>query len=88
MRDNLPEGIIVDAMRNARHHFVIPSVEKYFGGIQYDFVMIHNGSNGLLLPFPSSPEVLQQYNDAIFFGNHVVEGSGCRPLAHAHYQSN
>ena len=66
MRENLREEVIVVAMKNARQRFFIPSVDNYFGGIQYDFVMIDNGSNSLLLPFPSSPEVLQQYNDAIF----------------------
>lgn len=66
MRDGLPENILAVAVKNARHRFFIPSVDNSFGGIQYDFVMIDNGSNSLLLPFPSNLEMLQQYQDPIF----------------------
>ena len=67
MRQSLPEKFLAVAMKNARHRFFIPSMDNSFGGVQYDYVMVDNGSNSLLLPFPvQNAAILQQYEDGIY----------------------
>ena len=39
------------AFRNEKNRFFIPSKANYFGGLKYDFVMIDNGCNSILLPY-------------------------------------
>jgi len=66
MREGLGANIIVVAVKNAKKRYFIPSVDNFFGNIQYDYVMIDNGCNSYLLPFPSDPSALEQYDDPIF----------------------
>lgn len=67
LREGLPEKVLAVAVKNAKRRFYIPSTENYFGGIQYDYVMIDNGCNSFLLPFPTAnPDALRMYEGSDF----------------------
>jgi hypothetical protein len=51
LRNGLPPRVKAVACRNAKNRFFVPSKANYFGRLQYDFVMLDNGCNSLLLPF-------------------------------------
>ena len=71
----LPVGVLAVAAMNNRSHLFIPGKENFFAGIRYEFVMIDNGCNSLLLPFPEPPSQLDQFRD-VFFSWSVAHSRG------------
>ena len=62
----LPVGVLAVAAMNNRSRLFIPGKENFFAGIRYEFVMIDNGCNSLLLPFPEPASQLEQFRDVLF----------------------
>mmetsp|Transcript_32050 Transcript_32050/g.49016 ORF Transcript_32050/g.49016 Transcript_32050/m.49016 type:complete len:271 (-) Transcript_32050:325-1137(-) len=75
----LPVGVLAVAAMNNRSRLFIPGKENFFAGIHYEFVMIDNGCNSLLLPFPEPPSQLDQFRD-VFFSWSVSHSRGTPTL--------
>ncbi|KAL3908831.1 MAG: hypothetical protein SGILL_008330 [Bacillariaceae sp.] len=57
----LPVGVIAVGAMNNRSRIFVPGKNNTFAGIPYEFVMIDNGCNSLLLPFPAERSVLNKF---------------------------
>ena len=57
----LPAGVIAVGAMNNRSRIFVPGKNNIFAGIPYEFVMIDNGCNSFLLPFPAERSVLSQF---------------------------
>lgn len=58
--------LLAFAARNKKNRFFVPSKSNAFAGIPYEHVMIDNGCNSALLPFPTDRASLERFANPRF----------------------